>query len=188
MTAPEADQTMIVSRWNAVLAVVAVTLTGGCSESKSSRPEAQVIDSAGLRVVTYDLTEVATPVYRRVGDPDLQIGVVDGAPEYSFSRIVDVALVNDSLVVVSDAVSREIRIFDVQGRYQRSIGQQGEGPGEFVTAPSTVGISVDTLFAYDPGGGRLSSFTVDGQFLATLTVNSSTGNRISELTRRSDGS
>lgn len=180
---------MIVSRWNTVLALVAaVIVTCGCSESESSTPVAQVIDSAGLRVVSYDLTEVDAPVYRRVGDPDLQIGVVEGAPEYTFSRIVDVELLNDSLVIVSDAVSREIRVFDVQGQYQRSIGQQGEGPGEFVTAPSIVGVSVDTLFAYDPGGGRLSSFTVEGQFLRTLTVNSATGNRISELTRRSDGS
>ena len=179
---------MIVNRWRAVLAtVVAATFGCGCSGSESNGPEAQVIDSAGFRVVSYDLTEVEAPLYRLVGDPDLEIGVVDGPPEYAFSRIVDVELLRDSLIVVSDAVSREIRVFDAQGRYQRSIGQQGEGPGEFVTAPSIVGISIDTLFAYDAGAGRVSSFTVEGQFLATLTVSSGAGNRISELTRTSDG-
>lgn len=179
---------MIVSRSSAVFAAVAATtLSCGGSQSESGGPEAQVSDSAGLRVVSYDLTEVDAPVHRTVGHPDLEIGVVDGAPEYSFSEIVDVELLNDSLVLVSDARSRDIRVFDTQGRYHRRVGQPGEGPGEFVTAPSIIGTAGDTLFAYDAAAGRLSSFTVDGRFLATLTLDSGTGNRVTEVTRRSDG-
>jgi hypothetical protein len=179
----------MVKRSSAILASFAAATFGcSCSGSESGGPAALVVDSAGLRLVSYDLTEVDAPVFRSVGEPDLEIGLVDGEPEYAFSGVVDVALLDDGRIVVSDAVSKEIRIFDAQGRYQRSIGQEGEGPGEFVTAPSIVGLSIDTLFAYDAGSGRVSSFTAEGRFLSTVSVSSGTGNRIPELTRKSDGS
>lgn len=178
-----------VNRSSTVLALIVATTFGcSCSGAESGAPQAQIVDSAGLRVVSYDLTDTDPPVFRSVGEPDLEIGLVDGAPQYAFSRVVDVALLEDGWVAVSDALAKEVRIFDAQGRYQRSIGQEGEGPGEFATAPSIVGIAIDTLFAYDAVSGRVSSFTAEGDFLSALSVSSGTGNRISELTRKSDGS
>jgi len=71
--------------------------------------------------------------------------LVEGATEYTFSRIADVEVTEDGRLLVSDAASQDIRVFDIGGRYRRRIGRHGEGPGEFVIAPSIVGISGDTL-------------------------------------------
>jgi hypothetical protein len=75
----------------ACTAVIAV----GCS-ADTNRPTAEIVDSAGTRIVTYDLTNVAVPIYRVLADNDLAIGEQDGAPEYTFSRIVDLSISADA--------------------------------------------------------------------------------------------
>ena len=91
------------ARWVTTATVVAVT--AGCSGGGGSAPTAQVLDSAGIRIVTYDLTDVTVPTYRSVAEHDLQIGVLDGAPEYTFSRIPDLAVTGDGSINVLDLVA-----------------------------------------------------------------------------------
>ena len=88
-----------VARWVAT-AVIAVgtVVAAGCSGDAGSAPRAEVIDSAGVRIVTYDLTDVTVPTYRIVAEHDLHIGVLDGAPEYTFSRIPDLAVARDGSI------------------------------------------------------------------------------------------
>jgi len=150
-------------------------------------PAAAVTDSAGMRLLTYDLGAVDAPVFAVLGDPEMEIGVVDGPSEYSFSRIVDLAVLADGSLVVTDGSMQQISIFDRDGRYAGSLGQRGEGPGEFLAAPALAGVADDTLFAYDTRSGRMTSFTRDGQLVESTALRSGGGNRISELGRASDG-
>lgn len=172
------------NRWFFILVVFAL----GCSETQGGGPKAQVVDSAGVRTITYDLTGVGPSVYRSLGEHDLEIGVVEGTTEYAFSRIIDVAVVGEKMIAVADGGAQEIRVFTDEGRFVRNIGQRGEGPGEFVGAPTIAGTAGDTLFAFDNRGGRVTSFTADGQSLGTVTIRAGNGNRVSVLMRRSDGS
>jgi hypothetical protein len=175
--------------WLQLLAAcLAVPLSFGCTDSGLSGARAQVEDSAGVRILTYDLSGVETPVYRIVGSPDLALGVVDGAVEYTFARIADINVTDSDALLVSDAASAQIRVFDSEGTYQGSVGRSGEGPGEFAGTPSILGSLADTLFAYDARSGRLATFTIAGELLSDVPVRSGTGNRIAELVRRSDGS
>ncbi|MEE2899930.1 MAG: 6-bladed beta-propeller [Gemmatimonadota bacterium] len=45
---------------------------------------------------------------------------------------------------MSDALAQELRVYDAAGTYVRTIGQRGEGPGEFASAPAIVGLAGDT--------------------------------------------
>ncbi len=166
---------------------ISVVTLHGCSSTEMSVPQALVVDSAGLRIVTYDLSGVTPPRYRVVGEHDLQIGVVDGTSEYAFSRIVDLAVVGEDMIVVSDGGSQQLRVFDSEGQYRHGIGQPGEGPGEFRAAPLIAGAAGDTLFAFDRRGGRVSTFTMAGQLLGTIPVRAGSGNAITSLLRRPDG-
>lgn len=48
-----------------------------------------------------------------------------------FQRIVSVARGEEGNLVVADAGWGEIRVFDSGGEHVRTIGREGEGPGEF---------------------------------------------------------
>lgn len=61
-----------------------------------------------------------------------------------------VALLGDAVVVVLDGESRELRAFDLEGRYQWQTGGSGGGEGEFATAPWTLFASAaGQLIAFD---------------------------------------
>ena len=168
------------------LAVLVLCLAG-CSGSVGGAPTAEVVDSAGVRIVTYDLTDVTVRTYRIVAEHDLQIGVLDGAPEYTFSRIPDLAVARDGSIIVSDGVAQELRVYDTNGTYQRTIGQQGDGPGEFATAPEIAGLAGDTVFAFDSRSRRVTSFSMSGDLIETTSLRSAAIGRPLFLIRQDDG-
>src|SRR5262245_59126486 len=69
-------------------------------------------------------------VQLRLGAPIAAIGETDGAPEYLFSRLGGVQL-RDDRIVVADNGSAQLRFYDGRGRFLKSIGRRGGGPGEF---------------------------------------------------------
>jgi hypothetical protein len=150
-------------------------------------PTAEVADSAGIRIVTYDLTGRAAPTYRTVAEQDLEIGTRDGALEYTFSRIASLAVMEDGSIVVSDAVAQELRVYDANGSYVRTLGRRGEGPGEFASAPTIAGISADTVFAFDPRSLRLTLVSLDGELVGEVPLRSEGLGRVESIVRRDDG-
>lgn len=62
---------------------------------------------------------------------ELRIGVVEGEEPYMFGQVVDVIPDVMGRIWVLDSQAWELRLFDAQGRFVRSVGGPGEGPGEF---------------------------------------------------------
>jgi len=166
--------------------LVLVLAVGACSDSHESLPHASVADSANTRIVTYDLARIELPVRWVLGEPDVQIGQLDDTPEYAFSRIVDVATATDGSIIVSDAVAGNLRVFDTRGQYLRTIGNRGDGPGEFASAPAIVGLVGDSIFAFDSRASRLSIFSLGGALLETTAFQRDSG-RPRSLVRLADG-
>jgi hypothetical protein len=130
-----------------------------------------VRDSAGIRIVENRVQNGAVPVYAELGEPDLEIGVVDGDPAYAFESIVGVAsLPGRALVVAEGGGARQLRIFDAAGAHLRSIGREGRGPGEFVALTNLAVVSGDTIWAWDSRTRRMTAFRSDGTFAATATL------------------
>ena len=173
-------------RWQVTAAAVAL-LSAACSESDGSIPDAVVTDSAGVRIMAYDLGKVAVPVAWIVGSHDIEIGQVDGAPEYTFSRIMDLAVTRDGSIVVSDGVTQELRVYDQAGKYVRTIGQRGDGPGEFSSSPMIAGLDADTVFAYDGRASRLTQFSFDGDLIETVPLGTNGAGRPTSMQRLADG-
>ena len=139
----------------AVLAGVVVILPGAVTGQ-----DAVVTDSAGVRIVT---SPVGDMVYARMAeDAALTIGLVEGPEEFLFERIVSVARDQDANLIVADAGWYQVRVFDAAGNHVRTMGGQGEGPGDFVNLggawPRAGGgvIVVDAFLQrvseYGPGG------------------------------------
>jgi len=109
------------------------------------------------------------PSWRVSTDPDVVIGA-EGDPRYEFHRITDIAALSDRSIVVADAGS-QIRLYDENGRFVRSFGGPGEGPGEFI---GTIGIAVrgDSILVHEsfPGPARVHAFDAESGFLYTTLL------------------
>ena len=116
-------------------------------------------------------SEAAEPSRWTAGpEPALSVGEVDGDPRYLFSEITGVRLFPDGAFAVSEFSSRAIRVYDPEGRYARSMGGPGEGPGEFGDINHLDVLPPDTVLAYDVSALRLTRYLRDGTLLGTTTM------------------
>lgn len=99
--------------------------------------------------------------------PTLVIGD-KGGPNYEFLRIRGAARLDDGRIVVVDAGSLTLRFFDASGRYLKSAGGKGGGPGEFEQLDAFWRLPGDTLVAGSMLRGDLSYFAGDGKYIQRL--------------------
>jgi hypothetical protein len=79
-----------------------------------------------------------------------------------------------------------IRVHDAEGRFVRTIGRQGEGPGEFSSLGS-IGLLGDALWVLDHGLYRFSYFSLDGELLRNFNIPIDVGRTLEERPPRPDG-
>jgi hypothetical protein len=140
---------------------------GGCGDGgSSSAPGAAVRDSAGVTVVeNAGLAEVGDLPWAFSESPEVSIGVLDGDPEYQLYQVQDALLLDDGRILVANAGSGEVRVYDAEGAHLDSWGGQGEGPGEFAHT-TAVGLwsGTDSVAVWDLRLSRLSLFDSEGTF------------------------
>lgn len=100
--------------------------------------------------------------------PSLVIGGDDSGVR-SFSQVRGIVADAAGRVYVADAGERSVRVFEVDGRFVRTIGRPGRGPGEFVE-PKGLALVRNELFIYDPRERRLAVFDTGGIFLRQHTI------------------
>jgi hypothetical protein len=96
--------------------------------------------------------------------PSLQLGAVEGDTPESFARVVDALRLSDGTTVVADGGSHQLRFFDGEGRFLRSVGREGEGPGEFAGIAQPASCGADSVIAWDPWLRRASVFDARGLY------------------------
>jgi hypothetical protein len=111
-----------------------------------------------------ETTEV--PEWTLSAEPSLVIGE-DGTVEGELVRVVTALPLPGDEVAVVDAGHSEIRVFDGTGRYQRTIGRRGQGPGEFANI-LWAQLAHDTLLVFDMNQRRLTVLGADGSVHATV--------------------
>lgn len=130
---------------------VAALILAGCGSSGTRRADTEPdLDALPKLTVTQDL----------------RVGSVDD-PDIGFSRMGAVTVGPEGLVYVAESQDKEIRVFDGQGTPVRTIGRQGEGPGEF-QGLGDIGFKGDTLWVNDPMAARITLFDPDGGVIGTL--------------------
>ena len=85
-------------------------------------------------------------------------------PEWPLTRVGDVVISDDGRLFVSQPEVPAVYVLGEAGRVMGTIGRRGEGPGGFIQL-AAIGLLGDTLFASDPSLGRVSFFTLDGDFI-----------------------
>ncbi len=121
-----------------------------------------VIDSAGVRLVTnHEVGEGWRETPRWTVAQDLVIGG-DSTMEHQFGRIGDLAVSPNGDIAVIDQLNGVVRVFDRDGRFRRSIGRSGRGPGELSRSANGIFFLGESLLVLDPGEQRMTVFAPDG--------------------------
>jgi hypothetical protein len=82
-------------------------------------------------------------------------------------RVADL-VVTDSLVIVTDRIEANVRIFGADGRQIRTLGRKGDGPAEFRAPLSVVLLPAgDRIAVLDGQRMRVSVWSIDGEELTS---------------------
>lgn len=118
------------------------------------QPDAVVRDSAGVTIV--ENAGIGQATWRVT--PALVIGTADGNADYTFGRVADAAPGPDGSIYVLDQLAQQVRVFDREGTYLRSLGRAGQGPGELSRFATDVLVGGDTAFVPDFAQARINVF------------------------------
>ena len=93
-------------------------------------------------------------------EPELRIGSVD-AQDYTLTYVSNITVGTDGSIYVAQPSVGLLRVFDHRGRFVRTIGRSGQGPGEFLALGRLTWLG-DTLVVSDSRQGRLTLLDPSG--------------------------
>ena len=138
--------------------------------SASTRPQWR-----GTIVKEGDVTAVRNPKEPIYKTPvlelkeELSLGGAEADGDDAFGRINHVVVDDAGTIYVLDAQAVHVKVFDASGKYLRTIGRKGQGPGE-IESPLTLSINPSTgELAVHQASRRMSYFKTDGVFLRHLS-------------------
>jgi hypothetical protein len=103
-------------------------------------------------------------------EEELAIGTNEEREEYQFSRISGIAIDEEERIYVLDYTEAHIKVFDKKGRYMKTIGKKGQGPGEMASPFSICIIPDDELVIQDLNNRRILYLTLEGNFLKSIST------------------
>jgi len=108
---------------------------------------------------------------------DLSIGGPDAQGDEAFDRVQGVVVDDAGAVYVLDYRASNIKAYDATGKYVRTIGRNGQGPGE-LESPTTLSLNRPRaeLAVHVPPRG-IVFFNTDGTFLRQLSFKGLIANR-----------
>ena len=125
-----------------------------------------------------DVVESAVPQHSDLvlaDEPLVQIGMMDGPPEYLFGNITGAIRLPDGRIVVADEQSYEIRMYDAAGAHVWTSGQEGEGPGEYGGVRLVRGCPGAAITVYDWHLDRITELDPDGLVVDTRLIGQTGG-------------
>jgi len=112
--------------------------------------------------------------WRLASAPGAVIGRSDGASAYQLGHVSDALIISDTMVVIADRGTRQVRYFSTGGTHLRTVGGTGDGPGEFRWI-DWMGARGDTVVVWDPVTARITLLRHDGMVARTLRAASAAG-------------
>ena len=126
--------------------------------------------SCGLVLLaSWAVSVEAQDVPTRAAALTLRLGGIDAPVQELFADRPDVVAAGDGTLYVRVSSPPVIEVFAADGEHLRSIGREGEGPGEFRIA-SAHGLVGDTLWVLDFPTPRISRFGMDGSHVSTTLM------------------
>lgn len=155
---------MVTRRLLAVVVAAVIGLHASALDASTQRPprSAPVVENPAL-------DQGGLPVWTLPAEPDVVIGVENGAPEYELYGASYALRLDDGRIVVANAGTDELRFYGPDGRYLKAVGRDGAGPGEFRAIRGLTRLPGDSVGVWDWDLRRLSVFDDDGAFARVVT-------------------
>jgi hypothetical protein len=156
----------------ATLGVAVLSTALGCADSTASASAAW---EASIDTIS-DTVVVRTTSGSVWGDtmvlvPEVEIGVLDGAPELIFGNIASFDVDARGRMWLMDGHVPELRVFARDGSYAMTVGRPGEGPGEFKGPDGGLAILSDgRVLVRDPANARIQVFDSAGSAVDTWQI------------------
>ncbi len=148
-----------------IMGMVIIVGSSACSNDSGAGLVSESVGFDGVReIVTHAVEPFPKPW---VLEEDLVIGVEYGDEEYMLRSPLDYLVTEAGLHVILDFNPAQIRIFDTDGSFVRSFGQEGQGPTDLHRLGRRLISRSDTTFdIWGPSRPfRLQSWSVTGTFL-----------------------
>lgn len=101
---------------------------------------------------------------------ELTIGKKKGEEEYMFTRLIAIDVDEEGNIYTLDLREGHIKAFDNNGKYIKTIGKKGQGPGE-MQMPYNIHITPKKeILVNDARARRLLFFSLDGTFLRQIST------------------
>jgi hypothetical protein len=139
----------------------ALLILSGCGEKTESKASVEIVD--GIEYVH----NTGTPLHPDktvTFEEELSIG---GEESEMLSQPARFIVDQKENIYVSDYQDQAIKVFDPNGKFIRSIGRKGEGPGEFSYLGSQTFLPDGKLLAMDSMGRRINLFDAEGTYLTS---------------------
>lgn len=83
----------------------------------------------------------------------------------------DIKVGRDGLIYIVDKGNHRIQMFDMDGRYKKTVGRRGKGPGD-VLLPNAVVIDRDNnIVVSDASNHRIQTFDQKGNYVHSFRIN-----------------
>jgi hypothetical protein len=123
-----------------------------------------------VRIVENPAALAQQPLWSVAAEPAVEIGLVEGEDAYQLSQVGGLVRLSDGRIVIANGGTNELRYFDARGAHLRSVGREGEGPGEFKSLGRVTVLAGDTVVAWDWNLRRLSLFDTSGTFVRSFLL------------------
>jgi hypothetical protein len=120
-----------------------------------------------IHIAVSDLTAVK-PHYAVRDTPAFSLGAASDASSEWVYRVVGVLLLQEGDLAIGTMGTRDIAIYDGEGRLRRRLGRPGEGPGEFRSIDALFHVPPDRVGVWDARLGRITVFDHSGRTTSSV--------------------
>lgn len=145
--------------------------SAACGSDGSPLAEPTVRDSAGVQIVENEnFLWPDGSGWKLSEQPELDIGLLEGDPNYQFFQIAGTQKLSDGRIAVANAGTYQLRLYDENGQFLGATGREGGGPGEFGGMTQLRTTEGDSLLIYDWRNRRISVIDPEGGFARSVQL------------------
>lgn len=140
-----------------------VLLLAACGGDSGSSEAREAGDSdVGPSSMSHDQNSARPLAWAVDHEPEITVGVFNGPEEQQLVAVSGAARLSTGEIVVADQGARTVRMYDGEGRFLRTLGRPGSGPGEFEDPAIIVVTPEDAIGIWDGALFRLTWFDPEG--------------------------
>ena len=144
-----------------------IVLLGCSNESKNDK--AQLNDECQV----IDIDKVKTEGIVKYSDvfDGFKVIPLETKKESLIGEISSIRFCGDYIVVLDRRIGKSIYVFDMDGKFLRTIGKLGKGPGEYIN-PSSISTNTKTneILVYDAVQDRIQIYSIEGELTKVLPL------------------